>query len=134
MSSYAKIQNSNNTINKNLINDQLSSIISNIIEDETYQEGKNQIIELFRFYISEEKVINLCLTIINNIIILKGNSKYKILSTIPEICQIEPKSFFNHLDIILSIFQSCLTDDNSPYYSQISQYFGDIVKVLLKII
>ena len=132
MSSYAKkIQNSNNKINKNLINDQLSSIISNIIEDETYQEGKNKIIELFRFYISDDKVINLCLTIINNIIILKGNSKYKILSTIPEICQIEPKSFFNHLDIILSIFQSCLTDDNSPYYSQISQYFGDIVKVLL---
>ena len=132
MSSHEnRIQNSNNQINKNLINQQLSSIICNIIEDETYQEGKNQLIELFRFYISNDKVINLCLTIINNIIILKGNSKHKILSTIPEICQISPKSFFTHVDIILSIFQSCLTDDNSPYYSQISQYFGDTVKVLL---
>ena len=118
-------------INTNIINDELSSIIDIIIEDDTYQEGKNRIQELFKFYISNEKIINLCLTIINNIIILKGNNKHKILSVIPEICQINPKAFFTHVDMILSIFQSCLTDDNSPYYSQISQYFGDTVKALL---
>ena len=124
----ANLTNMNNT---NLINSEISSIIDLIIEDETYEEGKNKIRDLFKFYISNEKVINICLTIINNIIILKGNSKHKILSTIPEICEINPKLFFTHVDIILSIFQSCLTDDNSPYYSQISQYFGDTVKVLL---
>ena len=115
----------------NKINNELNSIIDIIIEDEIYEEGKNKIKELFKSYISNEKIINLCLTIINNIIILKGNSKYKILSSIPEICEINPKSFFTHVDIILSIFQSCLTEDNSPFYSQISQYFGDTVKVLL---
>ena len=124
----ANLTNMNNT---NLINSEISSIIDLIIEDETYEEGNNKIRDLFKFYISNEKVINICLTIINNIIILKGNSKHKILSTIPEICEINPKLFFTHVDIILSIFQSCLTDDNSPYYSQISQYFGDTVKVLL---
>ena len=133
MSSYdKKSQNLANINNTNLINSEISSIIDLIIEDETYEEGKNKIRDLFKFYISNEKVINICLTIINNIIILKGNSKHKILSTIPEICEINPKLFFTHVDIILSIFQSCLTDDNSPYYSQISQYFGDTVKVLLK--
>ena len=132
MSSYdKKNQNLANINNTNLINSEISSIIDLIIEDETYEEGKNKIRDLFKFYISNEKVINICLTIINNIIILKGNSKHKILSTIPEICEINPKLFFTHVDIILSIFQSCLTDDNSPYYSQISQYFGDTVKVLL---
>ena len=132
MSSHDK-KNANltNMNNANLINSEISSIIDLIIEDETYEEGKNKIRDLFKFYISNEKVINICLTIINNIIILKGNSKHKILSTIPEICEINPKLFFTHVDIILSIFQSCLTDDNSPYYSQISQYFGDTVKVLL---
>jgi hypothetical protein len=124
----ANLANMNNT---NIINSEISSIIDLIIEDETYEEGKNKIRDLFKFYISNEKVVNICLTIINNIIILKGNSKHKILSTIPEICEINPKLFFIHVDIILSIFQSCLTDDNSPYYSQISQYFGDTVKVLL---
>ena len=132
MSSYdKKNQNLSNINNTNLINSEISSIIDLIIDDETYEEGKNKIRDLFKFYISNEKVINICLTIINNIIILKGNSKHKILSTIPEICEINPKLFFTHVDIILSIFQSCLTDDNSPYYSQISQYFGDTVKVLL---
>ena len=124
----------NNRINTKSINDELSSIIDTIIKDGTYQEGKNRIQTLFKLYIYNEyneKKINLCLTIINNIIILKGNNKYKILSVIPEICQINPKRMFNHVDIILSIFQSCLTDDNSPYYSQISQYFGDTVKALL---
>ena len=132
MSSHDK-KNTNltNMNNTNLINNEISSLIDLIIEDETYEEGKNKIKDLFKFYISNEKVINICLTIINNIIILKGNSKHKILSTIPEICEINPKLFFTHVDIILSIFQSCLTDDNSPYYSQISQYFGDTVKVLL---
>ena len=132
MSSHdKKSANLTNTNNTNLINSEISSIIDLIIEDETYEEGKNKIRDLFKFYISNEKVINICLTIINNIIILKGNSKHKILSVIPEICEINPKLFFTHVDIILSIFQSCLTDDNSPYYSQISQYFGDTVKVLL---
>ena len=120
-----------NLINQNLINNELTSIIDIIIKDDIYEEGKNKILELFKSYISNEKVINICLTIISNIIILKGNSKYKILSSIPEICQINPKSFFPHVDIILSIFQSCLTEDNSPFYSQISQYFGDTIKVLL---
>ena len=133
MSSHdKKNQNLTNLNNTNLINSEISSIIDLIIEDETYEEGKSKIRDLFKFYITSEKIINLCLTIINNIIILKGNSKYKILSTIPEICEINPKLFFSQVDIILSIFQSCLTDDNSPYYSQISQYFGDTVKVLLK--
>ncbi len=131
--SYHENENMKKNIkmNKNIMNDELSSIIDLIIENETYQEGKNKIQELFKSYISNEKLINFCLTIINNIIILKGNFKHKILSTIPEISYINPKSFFPHVDIILSIFQSCLTDDNSPYYSQISQYFGDTVKVLL---
>ena len=132
MSSHDKKNpNLDNISSTNLISNEISSTIDLIIEDETYDEGKNKIKDLFKYYISNEKVINACLTIINNIIILKGNSKHKILSTIPEICEINPKLFFNHVDIILSIFQSCLTDDNSPYYSQISQYFGDTVKVLL---
>ena len=67
----ANLTNMNNT---NLINSEISSIIDLIIEDETYEEGKNKIRDLFKFYISNEKVINICLTIINNIIILKGNS------------------------------------------------------------
>ena len=131
MSYHEKENQNNNRMNTNLINDEMASIIDSIIEDDTYQEGKNRLIELFKLYISNDKLINLCLTIINNIIILKGNSKHKILSTIPEISQINPKSFYSHVDIILSIFQSCLTDDNSPFYTQISQYFGDTVKVLL---
>ena len=121
----------NVSFNANHINNELSSIIDIIIEDDTYQEGKIKIQDLFKLYISEEKIIKFCLTIINNIIILKGNSKHKILSIIPEISIINPKSFYPHVDLILSIFQSSLTDDNSPYYSQISQYFGDTVKILL---
>ena len=134
MSYHEKEKNLNNRNNKNTLNDKMSSILDLVIEDDTYQEGKNKIIDLFKKYITNgnEKIIKICLTIISNMIILKGNFKHKILSIIPEISQIEPKSFFEHIDIILSIFQSCLTDDNSPYYSQISQYFGDTVKVLLK--
>ena len=120
-----------NRINTNLLNEKVSSIIDIIIEDERYEEGKNKIRELFKLNISNEKILNLCLTIIHNIIILKGNSKHKILSTIPEICNINPKSFFSQVELILSIFQSCLAEDNSPFYSQISQYFGDTAKVLL---
>ena len=126
---YYNIRNNRN--NTKSINDELSSIIDIIIEDRRYQEGKDRIQALFKKNIYNEKIINLSLTIINNIIILKGNNKHKILSVIPEICQINPKRFFIHVDIILSIFQSCLTDDYSPYYSQISQYFGDTVKALL---
>ena len=54
----------------NKINNELNSIIDIIIEDEIYEEGKNKIKELFKSYISNEKIINLCLTIINNILIL----------------------------------------------------------------
>ena len=132
MSVHDKNESSNmNRINTNLLNEKISSIIDIIIEDERYEEGKNKIRELFKLNISNEKILNLCLTIIHNIIILKGNSKHKILSTIPEICNINPKSFFTQVELILSIFQSCLAEDNSPFYSQISQYFGDTAKVLL---
>ena len=120
-----------NNINTNLIYDKVSSLIDIIINEERYEEGKNEIIELFKDNISNEKVIQLCLTIIHNIIMSKGNSKHKILSIIPDICQINPNKIYSLIDLILSIFQSCFSEDNSPYYSQVSQYFGDTAKILL---
>jgi hypothetical protein len=132
MSIHDKKNNSTkNIINQDQINDKISSIIDMIVNDERYEEGKNEIRELFKQNISNEKIIKQCLTIINNIIDIKGNSKHKILSIIPEICQINPNQFYNHVDLILSIFQRCLEEDNSQFYSQISQYFGDITKILL---
>ena len=132
MSIHDKKNNSTkNIINQNQINDKISSIIDMIVDDERYEEGKNEIRELFKQNISNEKIIKQCLTIINNIIDIKGNSKHKILSIIPEICQINPNQFYNQVDLILSIFQRCFEEDNSQFYSQISQYFGDITKILL---
>ena len=122
-------------INKNLFPSfptKLRTIIDKISFDKTYEEGKNAILEYFKLNIFNEKVINTSMKNINNIIILKGVSQYKILSVIPLICQMNPASFISHVDIIISIFQNCLNrEDNSPFFSQISQYFGDTVQILL---
>ena len=132
MSVREKNENLNtNKTNKKPLNDKIESMIDMIINDEKYEEGKKQIIELFKNNISNEKIINTCLTKIHNLIILKGESKHKILSIIPGICQINPSAFFSHAEIILSLFQSCMEEDNSPYYSDVSQYFGDTTKILL---
>ena len=132
MSVLEKAENENtNQINKKPLNDKIEIMIDMIIDDEKYEEGKRQIIELFKSNIYNEKIINTCLTVIHNLIILKGDSKHKILSIIPDICQINQSLLFSHTEMILSIFQSCLGEENSPFYSEISQYFGDTVKVLL---
>ena len=124
-----------NDINKNLFPSfpiKLKSIIEKISSDKTYEEGKKAILEYFKYNIFNDKIINTSLKNINNIIILKDNSQYKILSVIPLICQINPASFISKVEIILSIFQNCLNiEENSLFFSQISQYFGDTVQILL---
>ena len=122
-------------INKNLFPsfpNKLKTIIDKISSDKTYEEGKNAILEYFKYNRFNEKIINASMKIINNIIILKEDFQYKILSVIPLICQINPDSFLSHVDIIISIFQNSLNREyNSPFFSQISQYFGDTVQILL---
>ena len=51
MSYHEKENQNNNRINTNLINDEITSIIDAIIEDDSYQAGKNRLIELFKLYI-----------------------------------------------------------------------------------
>ena len=116
----------------NAISLKLKSIIDKVILEKTYEEGKNKLLEYFKYIISDENIIKLSLKTINNIIILKINSKIRILSVLPLICQINPVVFLNHINIILSIFQTCINKDkNSLFYSQIYKYFGDISQILL---
>ena len=129
------IDNDDDDINsKNSIQIKLKSILDKIVNDKTFEEGKNKLIEYFKYHISNKKIVNSSLKEINNIVILKGNSYNKILSIIPLLCQINPNSFLNNnIDTILSIFQNIIKkEENSSLYSQISQYFGDTCKILLK--
>ena len=125
------IENDGNNISKNSIQIKLKSIFDKIVFDKTYEEGKNKLIEYFKIHISNKKIVNNSLKEINRII-LKGNSSNKILSIIPVICELNPNSFINNIDIILSIFQNCIKkEENSSLYSQMSQCFGDACKILL---
>jgi len=125
------IENDEDNNSKNSIQIKLKSIFDKIVFDKTYEEGKNKLIEYFKIHISNKKIVNNSLKEINRII-LKGNSSNKILSIIPLICELNPNSFINNIDIILSIFQNCIKkEENSSLYSQISQYFGDTCKILL---
>ena len=126
------IDNDDDDINsKNSIQIKLKSILDKIVNDKTIEDGKNKLIEYFKYHISNKKIVNSSLEEINNIVILKGSSYNKILSIIPLICQINPNSFIDNT--ILSIFQNIIKkEENSSLYSQISQYFGDTCKILLK--
>ena len=55
-----------------------------------------------------------------------------ILSTITEICKINPNKFHVLSDKILSIYQSSITDENLQHFTQISEYFGSLTNVLLE--
>ena len=126
------IDNDENIGSKNSIQIKLKSIFDKIVFDKTYEEGKNKLIEYFKIHISNKKIATNSLKEINRIVILKGNSSNKILSIIPLICELNPNSFINNIDIILSIFQNFIKkEENSSLYSQISQYFGDTCKILL---
>lgn len=111
---------------------ELYSILEKISCDNTYEEGKNKLIEYFNNNITNEKIINEFLKEINNVIILKGNSEQKIISIIPEICKLNKNLFLDNLNIIFSIFQNCFNrDENSQFFSLISQSFGDMTQILL---
>ena len=117
---------------RNNIQNEIYLLTDKLILKPDDENSKTKLKNIFNKYITNEKVINFCLQTINNIIILKDNtSKHQILSLIPEICEINPKTFCLHVDLILAIFQNCLSGDNSSYFSQISQNFGDIVKLLI---
>ena len=117
----------------NSISIKLKSFLDKIALEKTYEEGKKELIEHFKCSISNEKFISLSLKYINNIIIQKENIHNKILSFIPLILQINPKIFLNHVDIILSVFQNIISkkEENTKFYSQISQYFCETAKILL---
>ena len=109
----------------------LKTIIDKIVFDNNYEEGKDELIKYFTHYSLNEKIISIFFNIMNNIINHKNNSQYKTLSIIPFICQIKPKLFLNYVDIIISLFQNSINKEcNSPYISQISQYFGDTIKII----
>ena len=124
----------NNKTNQHFIKENITNIIDKIILDKSYEEGKEKIMEFFKTNLTNSKLINLSLSIINKIIINKNIYHHKILSIIPEICKLNSKIFSNNIgniDTIISIFQKFLIEENSPFFSQISQYFGDTIKVLL---
>ena len=111
---------------------ELNSILDKISCDNTYEEGKNKLIEYFNNNITNEKIRNEFLKEINNVIILKGNSEQKIISIIPEICKLNKNLFLDNLNIIFSIFQNCFNrDENSQFFSLISQSYGDMAQILL---
>ena len=129
------IENGDKVNSLNIVSIKLKSIFDKIVIDKTYEDGKKKLIEYFKGNISNERIINLSLKFINNIIIQKENYEncnYKILPIVPIIIQINPNSFLNHIDIIISIFQNIIKNEkNSQFCSQISQYFGDSAKLLL---
>ena len=51
----------------NAISLKLKSIIDKVISEKTYEEGKNKLLEYFKYIISDENMIKLSLKAINNI-------------------------------------------------------------------
>ena len=68
------IENDEDNNSKNSIQIKLKSIFDKIVFDKTYEEGKNKLIEYFKFHISNKKIVANSLKEINRIFILKGNS------------------------------------------------------------
>ena len=72
----------NNKTNQHFIKENITNIIDKIILDKSYEEGKEKIMEFFKTNLTNSKLINLSLSIINKIIINKNIYHHKILSSL----------------------------------------------------
>lgn len=85
--------------------------------------------ELITPYIDNPLIISKILFDIKNTFLLIPNPK--LLSIINSICEISPTNFLAQTNILISIYQSVFTENYSKNFSEISEYFGDLIKILL---
>ena len=85
--------------------------------------------ELITPYIDNPLIISKILFDIKNTFLLIPNPK--LLSIINSICEISPTNFLAQTNILISIYQSVFTENYSKNFAEISEYFGDLIKILL---
>ena len=117
-SNYPDIINFKNEYKLNSNNHQL------FIENEL-----NHLKELIIPYIDNPQAISKIFIDIKHNFLLSPNPK--LLSIINSICEISPSHFYNQINIVISLYQSVFTEKNFKNFSEISVYFGDLIKIFL---
>ena len=133
-----------NNINKSKNNsqDEINNKINNLLQNNSIFEDNNKNIKeiediknIFKSNLNNDSFIKSFFYKIKNYYIdsksLNIFQKKNILSLLNILIEIEPKTFFQYTDIILSLYQNFFTELYSQLFPTISQNFGDLLKLEL---
>ena len=118
------------------LNDKILNTLLLIFNNNTLQLTSPQIIESFQSLINDNIQNAKSLTFIfqqiqNQILNLKGIQKKDIITLIPYIIKTNPKQLLPYTDKIISLYQSCISEDSSKLFTYISKSFGETSKIII---
>ena len=117
-------------------NDKILNTLLLIFNNNTLQPTSPQIIESLQALINDNIQNAKSLTFIfqqiqNQILNLKGMQKKDVITLIPYIIKTNPKQLLPYTDKIISLYQSCISEDSSKLFTYISKSFGETSKIII---